>query len=69
MIHPYLKEFFREEDFVEFKGTIMMEADENTKLTTDIYKDLITKHFIAKEVQKQSRESTPQRFSDLKRER
>jgi mitogen-activated protein kinase 15 len=58
--HPYLKDFFRESDLRCYKGDIVLETDDNIKLTTEAYRDLITKHFIDKKEQ-------PQRFSDLKR--
>ena len=38
-----------------------MEADDNTKLTTEAYKNLIKQYFMASN-------SQPQRFSDLKGE-
>lgn len=41
IMHPYLKEFYREEDLISYKGTITMETDDNVKLTTQAYKDLI----------------------------
>ena len=53
-----------------FEGVLTMETDDNVKLSTEAYKDLIEKHFIHKErpssFQKHSNEA-PQRFSDLKR--
>ena len=65
MMHPYLKEFFKEEDLVAFKGTIAMETDENVKLTTEEYKDLIHRHFI----EQSAFRTQPQRFSQIKREK
>ena len=45
-MHPYLKDFYKEEDLISFKGSIVMEADENIKLSTQAYKELISKHFM-----------------------
>ena len=54
-----------------FEGVLKMETNDNVKLSTEAYKDLIEKYFIqAKErpssILKQANE-TPQRFSDLRR--
>lgn len=56
--HPYLRDFFKEADLRSFKGELKLEVDDNVKLTTEAYRDLILKHFV---------ERQPQRFSDLKR--
>ena len=54
-----------------FEGVLTLETNDNVKLSTEAYKDLIEKYFIqTKErpssIQKHSNEN-PQRFGDLRR--